>query len=256
MPIRIGSAEQRVFAQSIVAAAQDSPFGRFDHQAATDKLLDLRLNLKQTANSARKPGGAFCLRPDEASKSQLCRVRQAVEILVRFGAEADGGANIGDETVGVRTIMLRDRTGIRPRSKEQLNKTMIEDVEKARKCVVLGEHIVIGLFGGRQRQRALRPQKPEIFDEHFERLVVALHHAREVRGGKIHERILPELDEIFAARRAVADARTIRECALEMTQHGEIIEPPRLRFEIAQEGHGRLGSIITASAFPCVAASA
>ena len=45
--------------------------------------------------------------------------------------------------------------------------------------------------------------------------------------------------------------------ALEMPQHGEIIEPPRLRFEIAQQAHVHLrGLLITACAFPCGAAIA
>ena len=153
--------------------------------------------------------------------------------------------------------MLDDRPRIRPGAKEQLNETMIEDVEKARKRVILREHVVIGFLGGRKRQRALRTEQAEKFDEDLERLVVALHDAGEVRGRKIHEGILPELDELVAPRRAVADARPILERALELPQHGEIIEPPRLGFEIAQKGHGCLdASIIAACAFPCAAAIA
>src|ERR1700676_2525426 len=122
--------------------------------------------------------------------------------------------------------MLNDRPRIRPGAKEQLDETMIEDVEKARKGVVLGEQIVIGLLGGGERQRALRAEQAEIFHEHPERPVVALRDAGKVRGGKLHERVLPELDEFLAPRRAVADARPVLKHAFELPQPWEVIEPP------------------------------
>ena len=65
--------------------------------------------------------------------------------------------------------MLRDRPGIRPGPKEQLNEAVIEQIEKARKRVVSGKRVVIGFFGGRQRQRALRSEQAEILDENLER---------------------------------------------------------------------------------------
>src|SRR5262249_35409281 len=57
---------------------------------------------------------------------------------------------------------------------------------------------------------------------------------------EVHERILPEQSAFLAQRGAVADARTIREGALEPAHHGEEIEPPRFPRGFLQEGGQRL----------------
>ena len=55
--------------------------------------------------------------------------------------------------------MLDDRARIRPRTKEELKKAMIENVEKARERVILSQHIVMGLFSRRKRQCPLGSQQ-------------------------------------------------------------------------------------------------
>ena len=141
--------------------------GRLEHETGADEFLDLRLDIEQPADGACEPRGAFCLGAKKPGKLKLRRIRNAVEVLVRLGANSDRRADIGDEAVSVGAIMLRDRPGIRPGAKEQLNKAMIENVEKARERVVLCEQVVIGLLGGRQRQRALRPEQAEKFHENL-----------------------------------------------------------------------------------------
>src|SRR5262249_57037609 len=61
-----------------------------------------------------------------------------------------------------------------------------------------------------------------------------------VGGGNPDDGAVAEPPPLVATGRAVADARLVRGGALEMPQHGEIVEPPRLVFEIAQERHRRL----------------
>ena len=61
--------------------------------------------------------------------------------------------------------MLGDRPGIRPGAEEQLDEPMVEQVEKTRKGLVLGEEVMIALLGQRERQRPLRAEQAEIFDE-------------------------------------------------------------------------------------------
>ena len=59
---------------------------------------------------------------------------------------------------------------------------MIEDVEEAGESIVVGEEVMIGLLGGRERQGALRPEHSHILDEDLERLglVVGLLHTGKV----------------------------------------------------------------------------
>src|SRR5262249_42499383 len=126
-----------------------------------------------------------------------------------------------------------------------------------RKSIILGEHEVMGFLGGRERQRTLRSEQAKKFDEKLQRLVVPLYGAGKIGGRKIHVGILPELNVLLPARCAVTGARGVLVHALEMAQHREIIDPPRLSLEIAQEGHSHLTpSIIAAYAFPCGAAIA
>jgi hypothetical protein len=61
--------------------------------------------------------------------------------------------------------------------------------------------------------------------------------ASEVGGGKIHVGVLAELNELLAPCGTVPDPRPILAGALEITQYGEVIEPPGLCFKIMQEGH-------------------
>ena len=166
----------------------------------------------------------FACDPNSPAKPKLGGIRDAIEILIGLGADADSRANIGHEAIRVGAVVLDDRPGIRPGAKEQLNETMIENVEKARKGIVVGEHVVIGLLGGREGERALRSEQTKVFDEDLERLVVALLDTGKVRGRKIHERVLAEQDELVAPCRAVADAGPILVRALEMPQHREVIE--------------------------------
>ena len=82
-----------------MALAQDRPFGRFDHEARADEFIDFHLDVEQAADGAGEPRGGFRLRADQAGKAELRGIRHAVEIPVGLGADADRGADIGDEAV-------------------------------------------------------------------------------------------------------------------------------------------------------------
>src|SRR5690348_7265239 len=99
---------------------------------------------------------------------------------VRFGADPDRRADISPEPVLLRAVILRDRARVGPRTKKQLNEAVIENVEKARERVVLGEGVVIRFLGGRKRKRALRAEQSHIFDEEPQRLVVDVFDAGEI----------------------------------------------------------------------------
>src|SRR5262249_38999535 len=128
-------------------------------------------------------------------------------------------------------------------TKEQLDETVIENVEKARESVVVGEDVMIGFLRRRKRQCALRSEQPHIFDKDLEGLVFAVLDAGKVGSRKLHERILSKKDEFLAQRRAFADARLAFMKAFEMPQHGEIVEAPRLRFQIAQQARRYLARL-------------
>ena len=158
----------------IVSAAEPGPLRRFDDQTRPDELLDLGLDVEHPMDRRGKPRGRFRLRSQQAGKAELCGVRHSVQLLVRARADPDRRAEIGDEAVGVRPVVLRNRAGIRPGPKEQLNEAVVEQIEKPRERVVPGEYVVIGFFSGRQWQGALRPEQAEVSDENFQRRVVVL----------------------------------------------------------------------------------
>src|SRR6195256_3534789 len=176
------SAQHRLFAERVMALAQNRIVLSVEHQPRSDELIDFRLDLKQAAEGTGETRGGFGLASQQSCKAELGGVRDAVEIPVGFGAAADCGADVGEKTVSRRAVVLRDRARIRPRTEEQLKKTVIEDVEEARERVVVGEVVMISLLGHRQRQRALRSEQSHILDEDLERLVllVAVFHAGEV----------------------------------------------------------------------------
>src|SRR5882724_4964947 len=231
------SAQHCLFAKHVMALAQNRIFLRVKHQPRSDELIDFRLDLKQAADGAGETRGGFGLASQQPRKAELGGVGDAVEIPVGFGAAADCGADIGEEAVCRRTIVLCDRARIRPGTKEQLKKAVIEDVKEARESVVVGEDVMIGFLGRRQRQRALGAEQSHIFDKDLQRLVfvVAVFHAGEVRRRKLHERVLPKKNQFVAQRRAFADARLVVMDAFEMPQHGEIVEPPWLGFQLVHE---------------------
>jgi hypothetical protein len=110
-----------------------------------------------------------------------------------------------------------------------LNKTVIEDVEEAWKCVVVGEDIVIGLLGRRKWQRSLGTQHSHVFDEDLEWLVLGFLDPGKVRSREFHERVLPEKDELVTQACTVPNAREVFVETFKMPQYREIVESPRLR---------------------------
>ena len=166
--------EQGVLAKHVVSSAEPGPLRRFDDQTRPDELLDLGLDVEHPMDRRGKPRGRFRLRSQQAGKAELCGVRHSVELLVRARADPDRRADIGDEAVGVRPVVLRNGAGICPGPKEQLNEAVVEQIEKARERVVPGEYVVIGFFSGRQWQGALRPEQAEVSDENLQRCVIAV----------------------------------------------------------------------------------
>src|SRR5579862_6806474 len=105
--------------------------------------------------------------------------------------------------------MLRDRPGVGPGTIEELYETVIEQVEKAGKCLVFGKRVMVRLFGGRQRQWSLRSEHAEVPDKNLQRLFFILIRLCDIRGRKFHEWILAKARELIARRRTIADPRLI-----------------------------------------------
>src|SRR5262249_7570262 len=158
------------------------------------------------------------------------------EIAIRRRAYADHGADIGDESISVRPVMLHDRAGVRPRAKEQLQEAVVQDVEETRERVVAHQAPCVRLLGGGKRQRALWTQQPKELDVNTDLPALGLFDLGQIGCRKVHERILPEQNELLTQRGAVTDARAIGERALEPAHHGEEIEAPWLLYGFCQEG--------------------
>ena len=105
-------------------------------EPGADEFIDLDFDVEQTADEASQPRGGFRLRGDEAGKGELGGVGNRIEIAMRLCSDSDHRADIGDEAVVLRTVVLRDRPCIGPGPEEQLQEAMVEQVEEARKRVV------------------------------------------------------------------------------------------------------------------------
>src|SRR5690349_10734741 len=172
--------EHDAFTELGVALAESRPFRNVEREPRADELINLRFDFEQPANRGGKTRRGFCLCSQQAGEAELGCVGHTVEMPVRFGADPDGRADIGPKSVLLRAVVLRDRARVGPRTEEQLDKAVIENIEKARKRVVLSEGVVVGLLGSRERQRALRPQQPHVLDEEPQRLVVDVFDAGEI----------------------------------------------------------------------------
>ncbi|MGY4292929.1 hypothetical protein ACVWXN_001024 [Bradyrhizobium sp. i1.4.4] len=132
--------------------------------------------------------------------------------------------------------MLSDRPRIGPGAKEELQKASVEQIEKAREGVIPHQPPTEALVGGGKRQRALRPQETEKFDEYPEPATHVVD-GRKVGGGELQIRHLAEVDILLAACSAVTDPRSIRVGALELAQRIKEIEPPGLRLHLVDQRH-------------------
>jgi hypothetical protein len=129
---------------------------------------------------------------------------------------------------------LRNRPGIRPGTKEELEKPVVKKIEKPREGLVPHQHPRMGFLGRRQRQCTLRPQQAEKLDQNPKLTVLLLLRPRQIRSREIHVRLLAEHHVFVANRGAVANPRLFREAAFEPAHHRKEIEAPWFVLEIAE----------------------
>src|SRR5215510_1877348 len=231
-----GRADHDVAAHRAVAGAEPAALALLDGEPRGGELLDLDADPEQAADEGAQARGRLGLRRHQPGKGQLGQIRHAVEIAIGQRAEADHGADIDEETIGIGAIVLHDRAGIGPGAEEQLQETMIEHVEEAGEGFVPVQGPPIRFFGGRQRERSLRPQQSEELGVNADLPALRRLDARQVGGREIHERILAEQDEVLAQRAAVTDPRPIPKGTLEPAHHHEEVEPPGLLDGFIEEG--------------------
>src|SRR5579871_3808473 len=140
------AAQQRILAQHVVATAKAGPLGRLDDETQADELLDLGPDVEESADCRSQPRGGFRLRSEQTGEDQLGAVRQTVVMMIGTRSDSDGRTDIGNEAVCVGTVVLRDRARIRPCPEEQLDKSVVEQIEKSCKCRVVCEEVMIGLL--------------------------------------------------------------------------------------------------------------
>ena len=185
--------------------------------------------LKMPRISWRSRDALLTLGIDEPGKGKLGDVVEAVALAVRRrDADAGEGADIADEAVVVGPVVMGDRPRIRPGAEEELQEAVGEDVGEAREGRVAAVRPQIGLDGGVERQRALRPEEAEEARVELRDLPDAVSsNFDDVGGRKFDERVLPEIDDVLGDDRAVADARLLRRRALQLAQRREEIGAAR-----------------------------
>jgi len=171
-----------------------------EHETRTDEFVDFDLHPEQAADQAAQTRRALGCGRHQAGESHLGGVGHRIEILERAGPDPDHGADIGHEPVRVRPVVLTDRPRVRPSTKEQLQESMIEDVEKTRKGIVVHQVPGMHFFGRRQRKRALRTQQSEKFDQDLISPIRLALEPAQVRGREVHIGVLPQPD-VFVAQR-------------------------------------------------------
>src|SRR5581483_3757326 len=118
--------QQRILPQHVVRPAKTRPLGWFDDETQADELFDLGLDIENSANGGSQARGRFRLRAKQAGKTQLGAVGKTIPMMIRLRSDSDRRTDIGDEAVGIWTIMLRDRPRIRPGAEEQLDESVVE----------------------------------------------------------------------------------------------------------------------------------
>src|SRR5262245_8739068 len=141
-------AHHYVAAKAAVVRTQQAAVALLDHEARAGELLDLDAEAERAGDEGAQARGGLGLRAHEAGESHFGQVRYGIEIAVGRRADPDHGADIDEEAVGLRPVVLDDRPGVRPGAEEQLQEAMIEDVEEARKRLVAHHRPSVGLFGG------------------------------------------------------------------------------------------------------------
>src|SRR3954467_2130151 len=219
--------------------AEPAALTGFEREPATDKLVDLDLDAEQSLQEPLQPRCA--LRPwrDEPSEAQLRHIRYGIAIGEHARAQSGKGADIGDEAVLRRPVMLSNRPGVGPGAKEQLQEASVQKIEKTREGIIPHQPPAETFIGDGKRQRALRSQQAQKFHQYPEPAVVFLD-GSEVGGGKLQIRGLAELDILLASRGAITDPRSLRIGALQLAQRIEEIEAPGLSLHLVDQFHSGL----------------
>src|SRR5579884_823435 len=126
-------ADQDIATESAIALADACAIISLESEISADELLDLDSDTEQAGDQLLEARSGFCLRGHQAGKRQLAGVGDTIELMIDRRSEPDHAAYIGNEAVFSGPIPLRDRPRIRPGAKEQLQKTIIQKVEEARK---------------------------------------------------------------------------------------------------------------------------
>ena len=221
-------------------AADGGAVRGLEGEPVADELLDLDLDVEQSAQEAFQPRGGFRLRPDQSGEGELAGIGDGIEIAIGPRPDADHRADIGDKAVVFGTVVLRHRTRIGPRTEEQLQESVVEQVEEARERVVPHQHPFHAFLGRREREGALRTEHAEEFDVDAQASAVRDGHARQIGSRKLHVGILAEVDVILAHCGAVADPRLVGIGALELAHHGKEIEAPGLLLHLVDQRHSGL----------------
>ena len=220
-----------------MARAEARAFVSLERQPGADEFVDLDAHAEQSGKQAAQARGALHPRREQARIFHLGEIGQRIGVAERRRADADHRTDIGAKPILAGPVVLRDRARVGPGAKEQRDEPALKNVGETRKSVVALQQPTIALFGGRQRQRALRP-------EHAEEARDKAHPPRglhyrvfEIGGGKLHVRVLRD-DEIFLGElRGVADARLVGVLTLEAPQRRQHVEAPGLGDEFVAKSH-------------------
>ena len=150
-----------------IAAPTRVQSSRSQRQPRADEFVDLDASAEQAGAETREPRRRSSPWPRSGRRTPPWRTgagcpvllgvrRLAAALLERRRADADHRADVVDEAILAGPVVLRDRPGVRPGAEEQLQKPPLEEVDEARKGVVVAVvQPAIGLVGG--RRAAARP---------------------------------------------------------------------------------------------------
>src|SRR5262249_14188454 len=126
------SAEEDVAAEPALRGAEAARLRPVERETAADELVDLDGDVEGPLGETLEAGGALGLGRDEAGEFELGEERQSVRLAVARRADADRRADIGEEAIFLRPVVLGDRTRIGEGTEEELEEAALEDVNEAR----------------------------------------------------------------------------------------------------------------------------
>ena len=189
------------------------------------KLLQLGRHAHVVGNDGFEPFGVSRLSGQTAHVIQLRAIGKGVAVAHRRRADAKQRADVGDESVAFGPVVTDGGLGVGPRSVEERQNAVVEDVEETDQGRIVGiAQAIPGVLGQVNRQRTVGAEGAQEVDADAGRKTFLTGLGVGQRGRRKGQRcLLAETNRLIARSRRLSQAHAIRKRALDGSQQREEI---------------------------------